>query len=279
MTEVKAARHQIFFTDEELQEVESDLQAYYPQQTFPGNPRGTGGVGLRLLDDAGRALFLRNPALAKRFYTVALEAISAGARAQAAGIGVEIEFEVDGKRYHGAADQPSDLVYPAKYVRALTFAIALRAPGVADDLIAITLDDIAKVGANMDEAFVRYAEAWRCLWQGDPSTARILEEADTLFDPSMLTIADPKAAAQHAANIPVMWALLARDEVRFNSALVGAIEAHKAWWGRGSRLNDPEGLVANQSLALGALALQRGLAVTVDSDYIPRWFVEGRDPQ
>jgi Immunity protein 49 len=278
MTEVEAVSHKIAITVERLPAREQRLDDVYPG-LFDGNPRGAGEKGIEALDDAARALFVRDNRVAKRFFGVAVECISAGARSIAAGIGVDIDFEVDGRQYRGSAKQPSDLANPPRYLRALTSVIALRAPKVAAELIAVPMESIEKAAGGMDAAYLRYVAAWRSFWQQAPDALALLEEAATLFDPSMLRVADPKSAARHSANIPIMQALLERDEAKFNAGLVAALNAHKAWWGRGSRLNDPEGLIANQPSAIASLALQRGMSVTVTSGYMPRWLIEGRDPE
>lgn len=279
MTLVKSAKHDISTTLDELREYEDELSQEYPTRMFPGNPPGTANVGLRLLDDAARAVFLKQPAVAGRFLTAALDCISAGARAHAAGLGVEIEFEIEGCKYRGAADRASDLADPVDYVRALTWAIALRAPRVVTDLMNFPFADCEKAGGSMDVAYTLYAAAWRSFWQADPKTPGMLEHAETCFDPTMLQVADPVSAARHSKHIQVMWALFDGDEARFNAALVEALEAHKAWWGRGTRLDDPEGLFSNQASALVVMARQRNLEVTVESDYMPKWLIEGRAPE
>lgn len=279
MVQVEAAKHKLFYTVEELRDDERDMVSEYPKGIFPGNPRGTGEYGLQLLDNAARASYLGESALAKRFYAVAMECIAAGARAMAAGPDTEVDFEVDGQQYRGSADQPSLLAGPAKYLRALSIAVGLRASEVVDELVAVPLQVIEKAAGKTDAAYLRYVAAWRAFLQGGSETLALLDEAASLFDPSQLRVADPKSAARHASNIPVMQALLDSDEAKVNERLVTALKAHKAWWGRGTRLNDPEALIASEPAALASLALQRGMTISVSSDYMPRWLIEGRDPE
>src|SRR5690606_34132423 len=75
MVQVEAAKHKLFYTVEELRDDERDMVSEYPKGIFPGNPRGTGEYGLQLLDNAARASYLGESALAKRFYAVAMECI------------------------------------------------------------------------------------------------------------------------------------------------------------------------------------------------------------
>jgi hypothetical protein len=279
MAHIKAANHKVFYTLDELREDESDLLSKYPVRTFPGNPRGTGEFGLRALTNAARALYLGELASAKRFNAIALECVAAGARSMAAGLGVDVDYEVDGKRYRGSADQGSSLAQPTKYLRALTIAVCLRAPSAIRELLAVPLEVIEKAAGTMDAAYLRYVAAWRALLQRASETPALLDEAASLFDPSALRAADPKSAARHSTNIPIARALLNNDAAKIDAGLASALKAHKSWWGRGTQLNDPEGLIANQPAALASLALQRGLEVTATSDYMPRWLIEGRDPE
>jgi hypothetical protein len=276
MTDVKTATHKLAITRETLPAREQRIDDVYPG-LFQGNPRGAGSKGLEALDDAARALFVGDARVAKRFFGVAVECLSAGARSMTAGIGVEIDFEIDGYEYRGAADQPSDLASPARYLRALTSVIALRASNVADDLVAVPMAQIERA-AGRNPAYLKYVAAWRACWQRSDARA-LVQQTAKLFDAQTLGGENPKSAACSSSNVAVMQALLDEDATRLDAALVVALKAHKAWWGAGARLNDPVGILASQSAALASLAVQRGMTVTTGSGYMPRWLIEGRDPE
>jgi len=278
MTEVKTAKHQMNPGPSILRSLVSNLGDAYPEK-FRGDPRKAGEIGLSALSSAAFALAGGELSLTKRYYAMALDAVSAGARAMAAGRGVMISYKIDGKGYKGAANGPSKLALPSEYLRALSFAIALRRTKVADDLMTVPLKEIKQAAREVTPAYVPYVEAWRSFWQKAPDTPKLLEKAAELFEPSALELTDPKEAAADAANIPLMQALLEMDEKKFNAALVRALKAHKAWWGTGPNRVDPQAVIAHQSAALASLALQRGIKLTVTSGYLPPWLIEGRDPE
>jgi hypothetical protein len=78
------------------------------------------------------------------------------------------------------------------------------------------------------------------------------------------------------ATAEMMAPLAARDPVAFNAALARALRVHKTVYGTASRSRQSEGYVAVEPLALCCLAHDRGIPITVDSDYLLPYLVERR---
>lgn len=167
---------------------------------------------------------------------------------------------------------------PGKFIRTFSMAIALRHSAAQLALASMTSDIERKTGGAGEEGIFLFSEAYRAFWRGDPNARSLLQDAANHLEPSQLRVADPRAAARYSTCIPAMFALLDDDEAAFNQALLEGVKAHKTWWGRGERLKDPEGFWASLPLALAVMAHDRGMPVRVESDYIPRWFIEGKDP-
>ncbi len=73
--------------------------------------------------------------------------------------------------------------------------------------------------------------------------------------------------------LPVL--AIARQLVRgvaaeLNRAITAALDLHRGWYGADKRYYDPSGLLPLPVLGLACLAADRGLAITVESDYLPR---------
>jgi Immunity protein 49 len=72
---------------------------------------------------------------------------------------------------------------------------------------------------------------------------------------------------------------LVEETEPFQSALSAALEAHQRYYRQPDRRRDWEGLLALEATALAALACDRGLAIEIQSDYLPRALVRGELPQ
>ena len=164
----------------------------------------------------------------------------------------------------------------SEVVRLFSTAIALRHRAAIEQLSHLAPGFEREME---DEGFLLFSAAYRAFWRRDANAKALLEDAGARLEPSQLRVADPRAAARYSSCIPAMVALLDNDESAFNEGLFEGVKAHKAWWGRGQRLTDPEGFWACLPLGLAAMAYDSGMPVRVESDYIPRWFIEGRDPE
>jgi hypothetical protein len=76
--------------------------------------------------------------------------------------------------------------------------------------------------------------------------------------------------------LEVLRQLERQDETAFNAALAEALKGHKAHWSSTAELRKLlDGLVSLPLTAIAALAHDRGLKVTVESDYLPPSWVTG----
>jgi len=77
--------------------------------------------------------------------------------------------------------------------------------------------------------------------------------------------------------------VLNNDEVAFNKTLEQAVIKHNQYWsqeksdsgGDSYRCNYPEGFVAMKLTGIAAYAYDKGFKITYESDYLPRFFIEG----
>jgi hypothetical protein len=78
--------------------------------------------------------------------------------------------------------------------------------------------------------------------------------------------------------IKTFYYLLRRDQAQFTAALTDAVQQHRTFWSADELAGSPDGLIALAPLAIAALARSVGMTVDVESEYLPRNFVNGVRP-
>ncbi len=73
----------------------------------------------------------------------------------------------------------------------------------------------------------------------------------------------------------VWMAALMNKEAYFNEQLEDALLLHKKYYSNSDRCNDSQGWVSWRLLAPVVFAHDSGIKITVESEYIPKWLVEG----
>ena len=95
-------------------------------------------------------------------------------------------------------------------------------------------------------------------------------------EPANLTLMPPDYALNVITpEIEMAFRLADGNAAAFNESLRFAIRCHKAYWSKGTRKRDPIGYFALGPLALSSLAYDTGIAIEVESDYLPIALVEG----
>ena len=75
--------------------------------------------------------------------------------------------------------------------------------------------------------------------------------------------------------LEVLRKLDERDEAEFNRALEAALRGHKKYWTSGRMKKELHGLVSLQLTAFAAIGHDRGIKITLKSDYTPARWVDG----
>ncbi|GEM_PF-3048594 len=81
----------------------------------------------------------------------------------------------------------------------------------------------------------------------------------------------------------ILKAIIENDQDAFTEHLFDGLTYHKMLWGQERGLNkgdaplfkDPHGFISWAHTALAAMAYDKGIRVEVESDYMPKWIVEG----
>ena len=125
------------------------------------------------------------------------------------------------------------------------------------------------VGAHYDlhyyELVFAFRDTDRWEWDWESSANRAIEHMETrpLMSPKGVPLA--KGVAE------CILALGRKDEAAFNEALFEALNGHKAFLGSRNNRIRVKNLFSFELLGLCSVAHDMGLAISVESDYIPRW--------
>lgn len=111
---------------------------------------------------------------------------------------------------------------------------------------------------------------------------RAPDALDRVVAASKATSADaaPKSFQNHILDIAgpsldLVYAVMTRDQAAFDAALDTALKGHKHYYTRGDGKRQINGMIALAPLALCAVARDAGMAIPIESDYLPRSVLEG----
>ncbi|MEP6859855.1 MAG: immunity 49 family protein [Deltaproteobacteria bacterium] len=155
-------------------------------------------------------------------------------------------------------------------------ACVVRDESALQQLASTPVASIRRSPTRADDSMFLWIETLQSWHTQATGTAEKLKLALEATDPARSKGSDPN----YILNIlvPVMELLLRVIEGKsapFNEALHFALERHKKYWGNAKNKTDPEGLIALGPLAMASLAHDTGIAIEVESDYLPRRLYEG----
>jgi len=161
-----------------------------------------------------------------------------------------------------------------KWLEALFCGLILRREDALELLIQVELEHVDAFPQNypyyssiLDSfgGFVRGEAEWRAA-----SQKKVIQEPKRVkpaFIRTWLTL------------FVMMEAIEEMDQAKFTDALEAALKAHKSFYGRGKDRNSANTVIAMGATAMAAVAFDRGLAIEVESGYLPVWMVENRVPE
>lgn len=95
----------------------------------------------------------------------------------------------------------------------------------------------------------------------------------------------PKVEHTHVPVLRIYHAIFHKDQAQYETAVIAALEQWKAYFSIGEyelhgqefdHSTDGEGFIALPIIAACAYAYDQGMKLeTVESDYIPKWMIEG----
>ncbi|MFJ4468966.1 immunity 49 family protein [Streptomyces sp. NPDC089424] len=145
-------------------------------------------------------------------------------------------------------------------------------------LAEVPVSLLRESGAVFDEYIYSWVEALQSFWLGRQDVGDKLVAAVDGTGPQALRYADADLMAQILyPPLMLLYRVIRRDSTEFNKALADALRAHKAYWtADADRAASADGLVALGPLAMACLARDQGIAVEVESEYLPQALLEYR---
>lgn len=210
-----------------------------------------------------------------------LDGLRTSARAGAAlftalGASRPVEVDIGGSARRTIQPIASDSTASPRTWRWAFFAAVCTGDRHAGSRIAAA--DVAAIRqspTSADEYAYLEIEALAAFYRGDANTPERLLAALRAADPKSVD-AGQRNFVLDVANyeLELFYRLGKGDAEAFNQTLAKALRGHKHYWGKGQRARDPMGQLAFGPLAAACMASDRGITVTVESDYVPRAIIE-----
>jgi hypothetical protein len=170
---------------------------------------------------------------------------------------------------------PVDLAGPIAWQRGFQAAMIVRDRDALQVLAAAPLAAIRRSSTKVPEFGYLHIQALQAFIQRATDAPQQLLAALKAADPEgvdadlrdhILDITTPE--------IDLLYRVMAREQEPYSAALRKGVEAHKKYWIKGTRKRDELGQLAGGLLAAACAGHDAGLALEVDSDYIPRSLIE-----
>ncbi|MEU0129180.1 immunity 49 family protein [Streptomyces sp. NPDC006289] len=170
------------------------------------------------------------------------------------------------------ATGPRSFANAPEWIDAFWYAIICRDQKRMTELCEVPLDVLRASDAEHDEYLYHWVATLQAYWlREQPKMVEELTAAFRSSHPDSVEVA-PRDWLQNISYPPInlFYRFVKHDHDGFNSALVEALELHKAYWTADEdRENDIEGLWAIGPLAVACLAYDGDFPIEVDSDYLP----------
>jgi hypothetical protein len=187
-----------------------------------------------------------------------------------------VEVDVNQRHVRLPSTGPTDATNPGTWRVGWWMAHVVRDQGVIGRLASTPVDVLRRSSTRGDECQYLYVEALQAVGARAPDWGDRLERALDSTDPERQSL----TAEDFVLNImvPEMEMLLnlgLGDAGALQEALGYALERHRKYWGGEDRVKDPDGFLALGPLAIASMAHDAGMAVEVESEYVPAALIQG----
>lgn len=175
------------------------------------------------------------------------------------------------------AGRPKQLEPPVQWRSGVLAAVITRNARALELLTAIRVEDLLRLsGAHRPSWFEVEARALVALFRGDPRAAELLRTAaETEDSASVHPLSKPWVLDVVVPEMELGQRALENEPGRFDAALETALEGTYRYFSDESRVQF-DGLLALGPLAIACFAYDRGLRTAIESEYVPRWLIEGQ---
>jgi hypothetical protein len=143
-------------------------------------------------------------------------------------------------------------------------------------LSSTPVDKLRRSSSKSDDCVYLWIETLQALYLRKAEAGEKMAAALEATEPSRLKLSSEDWVLNVLVpEIQCMFHLVEQEPEPFNAALHVAVERHKRYWSSAKQKRSPVGLLALGPLACASFAHDFGMAVTVDSDYLPPRLFEG----
>ncbi|MDG4856975.1 immunity 49 family protein [Streptomyces sp. T-3] len=186
---------------------------------------------------------------------------------------VECQVGVDKRVFRSGA---APWAHAGNWLTAFWLSCVCRERERTDDLCQVPVSLLREAG-GFDAYIYDWVEALQAYWRKQPELGDKLLTAVDGTDPEALRPRSRRGVL-HLMYPPMnlLTQLVRGDQDKFTASLGKAVEWHKDFWTRNEELaRDTDGLIALGPLALACLALDSGFMVEIDSEYLPKYLLDG----
>jgi hypothetical protein len=187
----------------------------------------------------------------------------------------EVEFALGDQHVRLPATGPTDATHAGTWRIGWWLAHAVRDQATIDTLVATPIDVLRRSSSRGDECQYLFIAALQAFERRAPDWSTKLEAALEVTDPKRVKLSDEEFVLNVLVPEMQMLFRFALGEIApFGAALEFAIERHKKYWSKGNRKQDPDGYLALGPLAICRLAVDAGMPVEIESEYVPRQLID-----
>lgn len=159
---------------------------------------------------------------------------------------------------------------PVDWLTATWLAVITRSEERIRELCSVGRYTLRGSGAKVEDYVHPWIETLQRFLGGEPVTPAMLESVIDLTDPENAKYATPGYMLLIAyPPVNLLYRILRGTAVRFNDALAQATTAHRDYWSQVDLADNPDGFIALPVLAMAIRGRDNGLAVEVESGYLP----------
>ncbi|MEU4083007.1 immunity 49 family protein [Streptomyces aureus] len=175
------------------------------------------------------------------------------------------------------ATGPTSSTHAGAWVTSFYLAVICRDNARVDRLAQVPVALLRESGAVFDEYIYSWVETLQGLVSGRADVGSSLEAAFHGTDPEVAHVADKETLLKILyPPVNLFYRLVKPDPGEFNEALTDALTWHKEYWtDNEARSLSSDGLVALGPLALACMAFDNGFPIEVESEYLPRFLLQG----
>lgn len=187
----------------------------------------------------------------------------------------EVECRIADEVKRIPATGPRYYTDAGNWIKALWLAIICRESDQIDMLSEIPIELLRASGAVYDEYIYHWVNALQTYWREGRGLMDKLAEAFEGTDPESLQVADKKLMLYILyPPMEMFYYFLREDHEKFNKSLLQALQLHNEFWtANEERATDPDGFVALGPLAIASLAVDAGVPVDIESEYMPEYLL------